>query len=43
MLQYWHGLTVAQISERLERTPVAVAGLLKRGLHRLRELLGEVT
>jgi RNA polymerase sigma-70 factor (ECF subfamily) len=43
VLQYWHGLTVAQIGERLERTPVAVAGLLKRGLRRLRELLGETT
>jgi len=41
VLQFWHGLTLAQIGERLERTPVAVAGLLKRGLHRLRELLGE--
>ena len=41
VLQYWHGLTVAQIGEQLERTPVAVAGLLKRGLRRLRELLGE--
>jgi RNA polymerase sigma-70 factor (ECF subfamily) len=43
VLQYWHGLTVAQIGARLERTPVAVAGLLKRGLQRLRELLGEAT
>jgi RNA polymerase sigma-70 factor (ECF subfamily) len=43
VLQYWHGLTLAQIGERLERTPVAVAGLLKRGLKRLRELLGEAS
>jgi RNA polymerase sigma-70 factor (ECF subfamily) len=41
VLQYWQGLTLAQIGVRLERTPVAVAGLLKRGLKRLRELLGE--
>jgi RNA polymerase sigma-70 factor (ECF subfamily) len=41
VLQHWHGLTLAQIGERLDRTPVAVAGLLKRGLRRLRELLGE--
>jgi RNA polymerase sigma-70 factor (ECF subfamily) len=41
VLQYWHGLTVTQIGKRLERTPVAVAGLLKRGLQRLRELLGD--
>jgi RNA polymerase sigma-70 factor (ECF subfamily) len=41
VLQHWHGLTLAQIGERLDRAPVAVAGLLKRGLRRLRELLGE--
>ncbi len=40
VLQHWHGLTLAQIGEKLDRTPVAVAGLLKRGLQRLRELLG---
>jgi RNA polymerase sigma-70 factor, ECF subfamily len=34
VLQYWHGLTLAQIGERLVRT-------LKRGLQRLRELLDE--
>ena len=37
--QHWHGLTLAQIGARLDRTPVAVAGLLKRGLKRLREIL----
>jgi RNA polymerase sigma-70 factor (ECF subfamily) len=41
VLQHWHGLTLAQIGQRLGRTPVAVAGLLKRGLARLRELLDE--
>ena len=39
VLQYWHGMTLAEIGGRLNRTPVAVAGLLKRGLSRLRELL----
>jgi RNA polymerase sigma-70 factor (ECF subfamily) len=39
VLQHWHGLTLAEIGDRLDRTPVAVAGLLKRGLKRLRELL----
>jgi RNA polymerase sigma-70 factor (ECF subfamily) len=39
VLQHWHGLTLAQIGERLGKSPVAVAGLLKRGLRRLRELL----
>jgi RNA polymerase sigma-70 factor (ECF subfamily) len=41
VLQYWHGLTLAQIGERLQRSPAAVAGLLKRGLKRLRVLLQE--
>jgi RNA polymerase sigma-70 factor (ECF subfamily) len=39
VLQHWQGMTLAQIGERLGKTPVAVAGLLKRGLARLRELL----
>src|SRR5262249_45424905 len=37
--QHWHGLTLAQVGERMGKTPVAVAGLLKRGLKRLREIL----
>ena len=41
VLQHWHGLTLAQIGERLGRTPVAVAGLLKRGLKALRQRLGD--
>jgi RNA polymerase sigma-70 factor (ECF subfamily) len=41
VLQYWHGWTLAQIGEHLERTPVAVAGLLKRGLKQLRAMLQE--
>ena len=36
VLQHWHGLTLAQIGEQLGRSPEAVAGLLKRGLKRLR-------
>lgn len=39
MLQHWHGLTLAQIGERMDKSPVAIAGLLKRGLQKLRELL----
>jgi RNA polymerase sigma-70 factor (ECF subfamily) len=39
LLQYWHGLTLAEIGARLERTPAAVAGLLRRGLGSLRERL----
>ena len=41
VLQHWHGWTLAQIGEHLDRTPAAVAGLLKRGLRQLRELLGD--
>ena len=41
VLQHWHGLTVAQIGERLGRTPAAVGGLLKRGLKRLRERMSD--
>jgi RNA polymerase sigma-70 factor (ECF subfamily) len=41
VLQYWHGWTLAQIGEHLGRTPAAVAGLLKRGLKKLREELHE--
>jgi RNA polymerase sigma-70 factor (ECF subfamily) len=43
VLQHWHGLTVAQIGERLGRTPAAVGGLLKRGLKRLRERMATPT
>ena len=37
LLQHWHGWSLAQIAEQMQRTPVAVAGLLKRGLQQLRE------
>lgn len=36
ILHYWDGMTLAEIGVRLRRTPVAVAGLLKRGLKGLR-------
>jgi RNA polymerase sigma-70 factor, ECF subfamily len=38
-LKHLQGLTVAQVAEQLGRTRPAVAGLLRRGLERLRELL----
>jgi len=41
VLQHWHGWTLAQIAEHLGRTPAAVAGLLKRGLQQLRQMLQE--
>jgi RNA polymerase sigma-70 factor (ECF subfamily) len=37
VLQHWYGLSLAEIGERLDKTPVAVAGLLKRGLKALRD------
>ncbi|MFM9959901.1 MAG: sigma-70 family RNA polymerase sigma factor [Planctomycetaceae bacterium] len=41
MLQHWHGWSLAQIAEHLQRTPTAVAGLLKRGLQQLREQMAQ--
>lgn len=43
VLQHWHGWKVAEIAEHLGRTRTAVAGLLKRGLARLREELEPLT
>jgi RNA polymerase sigma-70 factor (ECF subfamily) len=39
VLRHCQGLSLAEISERMGRTPPAVAGLLKRGLAELRTLL----
>ncbi|MFO0811506.1 MAG: sigma-70 family RNA polymerase sigma factor [Gemmataceae bacterium] len=41
-LRHLHGLPLAEIAARLGRGPAATAGLLKRGLARLRELLKDV-
>jgi RNA polymerase sigma-70 factor (ECF subfamily) len=41
VLQHWHGRSLKEIAARMGKTPVAVAGLLKRGLRQLRERLGE--
>ncbi|HEV3262482.1 MAG TPA: sigma-70 family RNA polymerase sigma factor [Gemmataceae bacterium] len=41
VLQHWQGWSLAQIGERLGRSPDAVAGLIKRGLKQLRTLLRE--
>jgi RNA polymerase sigma-70 factor (ECF subfamily) len=41
LLKHCHGLSLADIAAQTNRTPAAVAGLLRRGLARLRELLGE--
>lgn len=40
-LHHLHGRTLAETAESLNRTEAAVAGLLRRGLRRLRQLLGE--
>jgi RNA polymerase sigma-70 factor (ECF subfamily) len=39
VLQHWQGWSLAEIGEHLGRSPAAVAGLIKRGLKGLRELL----
>jgi RNA polymerase sigma-70 factor, ECF subfamily len=37
VMHHLHGLSVAEIGQLIDRTPAAVAGLLKRGLRSLRE------
>lgn len=39
VLRYCQGLSIAEISTQIDRSPTAVAGLLKRGTKQLRELL----
>jgi RNA polymerase sigma-70 factor (ECF subfamily) len=41
ILQHWQGLSLAEIGGQLGRGPEAVAGLIKRGLKLLRELMRE--
>jgi RNA polymerase sigma-70 factor (ECF subfamily) len=41
VLQHWQGWSLARIGEHLGRSPEAVAGLLKRGLKKVRQLLSE--
>jgi RNA polymerase sigma-70 factor (ECF subfamily) len=41
ILQHWHNWPLAEIGRHLGRSPAAVAGLLHRGLQRLRSLLEE--
>ena len=41
VLQNWHGWSLAEIGRHMDRSPAAVAGLLKRGLKKLRGLLQE--
>ena len=42
VLQHWEGKSVAEIADHMQRTPSAVAGLLKRGLRQLRDEMGAV-
>jgi RNA polymerase sigma-70 factor (ECF subfamily) len=42
-LQYWMGLTFAQIADEMGRSREAVAGLMKRGLRQLRTELGALS
>lgn len=39
MLQHWHGYSLAVIGEQMGRSSASVAGLIRRGLQRLREVL----
>ncbi len=39
VLQHWQGWSLAEIGQHLNRSPAAVAGLIKRGLKQLRQLL----
>ena len=39
--KHCHGLSLDQIAVQMQKTPAAVAGLLRRGLQRLREVLAE--
>jgi RNA polymerase sigma-70 factor, ECF subfamily len=41
VLHYCEGLPLTEVAGRMGRSPASVAGLLKRGLKRLRELLHE--
>jgi RNA polymerase sigma-70 factor, ECF subfamily len=41
VLQHWQGLSLAEIGAHLGRSPEAVAGLIKRGLKQLRQLMQE--
>jgi RNA polymerase sigma-70 factor (ECF subfamily) len=41
VLQHWQGWSLERIGEHLGRSPEAVAGLIKRGLKQLRQLLPE--
>jgi RNA polymerase sigma-70 factor (ECF subfamily) len=41
MLHHLQGLTLAELAQRMERTEASVAGLIRRGLKKLRELLGD--
>lgn len=42
LLHYLQGLTIAEVAQRLERTPSAVGGLLFRGLKQLRSHLRDL-
>ena len=41
LYKHFHGLTLAEVSQQMDRTPAAVASLLRRGLKLLRDQLTE--
>lgn len=42
VLHFWQGRSVVEVAEQLKRTPAAVAGLIHRGLSKLRESLRDL-
>lgn len=43
VLKNWNNWSLAEVADHMDRTPAAVAGLLKRGLKQLRKLLAPET
>jgi RNA polymerase sigma-70 factor (ECF subfamily) len=41
ILHHLQGLTLAELAQRMERSDASVAGLIRRGLKKLRELMGD--
>lgn len=41
VLKHFHGLSLDEIAQQLDRSTLAVAGLLKRGLQKLREIMAQ--
>lgn len=42
ILKYWHGSTLADIGEQIDKSPEAVAGLVFRGMQRLKKEIASI-